>query len=1034
MLEKLVNFALRERLLIVLATILLVVLGAYSFEKLPIDAFPDVTNVQVQIITQAPGMSPIEMEKFVTFPIEIQMSGLPRLVELRSRSKAALSLITVVFEDGVDIYFARQLVLERLIEAKEKLPLNAEPALGPVSTGLGEIYQYTLESPQPGHAEGPEHLMELRTYQDWMVRPILKSVPGVADVNSFGGFVRQYQVIVDPDKLRKFGLSLRDVFEAVAKNNANVGGSVLEQASERYLVRGVGLVTTIEDLEWIVVKEHEGTPVFLREVASVEIGPEVRHGAFVKDGKEGVAGIIMMLRGGNAKEVASRVKARVKEINEGRLLPEGTVVKPFYDRTELVEAAVGTVRKALLEGSVLVILILFLMLGNVRSSLIVTLSLPLAILATFILMRLPFINLTANLMTLGGLAIAIGMMVDGSVVMVENIYRHLTEKRPATNHEKLEVVRHSALEVARPVLFGIGIIIIVFLPLFSLQGIEGKMFTPLASTISLSLFSSILIALLIAPVLSFLLLKAGKEEEVWLVKMIKKLYLPALHSVLRHKRKTVIVAVLLLGGSLALFPLLGTEFIPSMDEGSVSPQIIRLPDISLSQSLRIEEVAHRLMREFPEVRAMASKIGTAEIATDPEGPNTSDPIVVLKPQREWKNFRTKAELVEAMRAELQKIPGVALNMTQPIALRVDELISGVKSQIAIKIFGDDMETLKKKGDEIAQVVSSVQGVADLRVEQVAGQGYLTVELDRQKIARFGLNVSDVQEIIEIAVGGKEATEVLEGDRRVAVVVRFPENKRNSIAAIGAILIPAPNGSTVPLSQLANISLQDGPVQISRENTKRRVVVECNVKNRDIGGFVAEAQAKIKVKIQLPPGYLVSWGGAFENQQRAMKRLMIIVPVAIGLIFFLLFSVFDSFKQAFIVILNLPFALIGGIAALFISGLYLSVPASVGFIALFGVAVLNGIVLVSFINQLRKEGIMTEIAVVKACSYRLRPVLMTALVTMLGLVPLLFATGVGSEVQRPLAVVVIGGLFSSTALTLFVLPAIYTWWVKDPKMG
>lgn len=1032
MIERLVNFALREKFLVIIATVLLVVFGAYSFQKLPIDAFPDVTNIQVQIITQAQGMSPLEVEKFVTFPIEIQMSGLPRLVELRSRSKPALSLITVVFEDGVDIYFARQLVLERLIEAKEKLPPSAEPALGPVSTGLGEIFQYTLESLQPGHPEGPEHLMELRTYQDWMVRPILKSVPGVADVNSFGGFVRQYHVIVDPDKLRKFGLSLREVFEVVAKNNANVGGNILEHASEQYLVRGVGLVTSLRDIEEIVVKEHGNVPILVRDVAEVKIGPEVRQGALVRDGKEGVAGIIMMLRGGNAKEVAARVKAKVKDINDGRLLPEGTAIRPFYDRTELVEAAVGTVRKALLEGSVLVILILFLMLGNARSALIVTLSLPLAVLATFILMRLPFINLSANLMTLGGLAIAIGMMVDGSVVMVENIYRHLTEKRPATSHEKLEIVRHSALEVARPVLFGIGIIIIVFLPLFSLRGIEGKMFTPLASTISLSLFSSIVIALLIAPVLSFLLLKAGKEEEVWLIRAVKKVYLPALHAVLRHRVKTVLVAVVLLAGSLALFPFLGTEFIPSMDEGSITTQMIRLPDISLTQSIRIEEVAHRLIRKFPEVRAIASKIGTAEIATDPEGQNTSDPIVVLKPRREWKNFRSKEKLVDAIRAELEKIPGVALNITQPIALRVDELISGVKSQIAIKIFGDDMKVLKQKAEEIAQAISAVKGVADLRVEQVAGQRYLTVEIDRRKIARFGLNVSDVQEIIEIAVGGKVATEVLEGDRRVDVLVRFPEEKRKSAATIGNILINTPAGLSVPLEQLAQISLQEGPVQISRENIKRRIVVECNVDGRDIGSFVAEAQAKINEKVQLPSGYFVTWGGAFENQQRAMQRLMIIVPAAIGLIFLLLFSAFDSFKQAFIVILNLPFALIGGIVALFISGLYLSVPASVGFIALFGVAVLNGIVLVTFINQLRKEGMMTDIAVVRACSYRLRPVLMTALVTMLGLVPLLFATGVGSEVQRPLAVVVIGGLLSSTALTLFVLPAIYTWWESGKK--
>jgi len=1029
-LNKLIGLALKERLLIIVAAIFLIVFGIYSFQKLPIDAFPDVTNVQVQIISEAPGMSPLEVEKLVTFPVEIQMSGLPKLVELRSLSKSALSMITVVFEDGVDIYFARQLVLERLIEAKEKLPENVEASLGPISTGLGEIYQYALEPPRPDETDSLGQLTDLRTYQDWIVRPILKAVPGVVDVNAFGGFVKQYQVVVDPDRLRKYDLTLRGVFEAVASNNSNVGGNILEHFSEQYLVRGVGLIRTLEDIEEIIVKEHEGTPILVRDVAQITVGPETRQGAFLKDGQEGVAGIVMMLRGGNAKEIVNNVKAKVEEINQNKILPGGTQIKSFYDRTELVQTSINTVTKALLEGAVLVILALFLMLGNFRSALIVALSLPLSVLFTFIMMRLSIINLSANLMTLGGLAIAIGMIVDGSVVMVENIYRHLCEKSPDDHKTKLQVVLESAQQVAKPIVFGVGIIIIVFLPLFSLQDIEGKMFTPLATTICLALFGSILISLLVAPVLSLLLLTKGKEGDVFLLRAVKKIYLPSLHWVLKHKKKTVLVAFAFLIGSLFIFQYLGTEFIPSLDEGSLTPQVIRLPDISLSESVKIEQVAHQLMKKFPEIQTVVSKIGTAEIATDPMGPNISDPLVILRPKKEWKTAQSKEELVEKLREELESIPGIALNITQPIALRVDELISGVKSQIAIKIFGDDMEVLKEKGDQVAKIVSTVRGVTDLRVEQVAGQQYLTVEIDRRKIARYGINVSDVQEIIGIAVGGKTATEVLEGDRRVDVFVRFPEESRNSIAAIGSILINTPSGSAVPLQQLAKISLRQGPVQISRENIKRRIVVECNVDSRDIGSFVAEAQGKIKEQLQLPSGYYITWGGAFESQQRAMTRLKVIVPIAIGLIFFLLFSAFDSFRQAFIVILNLPFALIGGVIALYISGMYLSVPASIGFIALFGVAVLNGIVLVTFINQLRKEGIMKDIAIIKGCTYRLRPVLMTALVAMLGLVPLLLATGVGSEIQKPLAVVVVGGLFSSTILTLLVLPALYSWFERD----
>ncbi len=1026
MIEKIAAFALRQRLLILAAVVIVSIFGIYSLKKVSIDAFPDVTNVQVQVIAEAPGRSPIEVEKFVTFPIEVQMTGLPHLVELRSLSKFGLSMVTIVFEDNVDIYFARQLVLERLIEAKEKLPDGVETALGPISSGLGEIYQYTLE--RPNGKEAADDLMELRTVQDWIVRPILKNIPGVADVNSFGGYVKQYQIIVDPQRLIKYDLSLREISEAVAANNSNAGGNILEHFSEQYIVRGIGMIQSIEDIENIVLKENEGVPVYVKNVAKVEFGPETRQGALVVDGKgEGVAGIVMMIRGGSGKEIVTKVKEKVKEINENQILPSGIQIKPFYDRTELVEKCLETVTRALAEGGILVVIILFLFLGNARSALIVALNLPIAALVTFIAMKQ--MNLSANLMSLGGLAIAIGMMVDGSVVMVENIFRHLSEKG---GHEKnrIQIILEAANEVAKPIVFGITIIIIVFLPLFTLEGMEGKMFSPMAYTISIALFASLILSLTVSPVLCSFFLKGGKDEDVFILRMIKKSYLPLLNKAIKNKAFVVITTVGLFFASLALFPFLGTEFIPILDEGSLTPQIIRLPSIALKESVEIEKLVQRELMKFPEVVTVVSKIGTAEIATDPMGPNLSDPIVVLKPRKEWKTAKSKEELVEKIRESLSKIPGIGLNVSQPIALRVDELISGVKSQIAIKLFGDDMDVLKNKADEIAKIVSKVKGVEDLRVEQVSGQSYVEININRRQIARYGINVADVQEIIETAIGGKAATQVFEGEKRFDVLLRFPEDKRNSIETIGNILVNSPGGAKVPLSQLADVRLVEGPVQISREDSKRRIVIECNVRGRDIGGFVAESQTKLKEKLKLPAGYYITWGGAFENQQRAMKRLMIIVPITIALIFFLLYLTFNSIKQALLIIINLPFALIGGIVALFISRMYLSVPASVGFIALFGVAVLNGVVLVSYINQLRREGIALNEAITSGCERRLRPVLMTAAVAILGLVPILFATGPGSEVQKPLAVVVIGGLITSTLLTLLVLPVLYGWFEQE----
>ncbi|MBI3803548.1 MAG: efflux RND transporter permease subunit [Nitrospirae bacterium] len=1033
MIDRVIEFALRQKMLILIATFLLVGFGLYAFHSIPIDAFPDVTNIQVQVITEAPGRSPVEVEQFITYPIEVQMTGLPKLVELRSLSKFGLSMVTVVFEDDVDIYFARQLILERLIQAKEKLPAGAEPAMGPISTGLGEVYQYTLERPsgaaRPSDQE--EDLMDLRTIEDWIVRPILKTVPGVTDVNAFGGHVKQYQVLIDPDRLKKYDLTLREVFESVSRNNTNAGGNILEHSSERYLIRGVGMIKDLQDIRDIVVKADKGTPVFIRDVAEVRIGVGVRQGALVKDGKgEAVAGIVMMIRGGSGKEVVAGVTRKVEEINRNKTLPGGVTIKPFYDRTELVEKSLETVTRALEEGAVLVVIVLYLFLRNFRGALVVALTLPLAVLSTFIVMWKT--GLTANLMSLGGLAISLGMVVDAAIIQVENVQSHLSD-RPDAEKNKLHTVLRAILEVRKPSLFGELIIAITFIPIMALQGMEGKMFAPLAFTVVIALISSLFLSMSVVPVLCLLFQKGGEEKESLLVHWAKKVYVPLLTWSLGHRAWVVLTALLFLVGSLALVPFLGTEFIPALDEGSLTTQVIRLPSISLPESIEMEKKVQQALLSFPEVETVVSKIGSAEIATDPMGPNVSDPIVVLKPKKEWKSAKTKEELIEKIRVELEKIPGVAYNITQPIALRVDELISGVKSQIAIKLFGDDLDLLKTKAEEIARVVSKVKGVTDLRVEQTAGQPYITIEADRRKIARYGINVADVQEIIETAIGGKEATEIFEGERRFDLILRLPEEKRNSLEAMSNILISSPSGARIPLSELAKLSLTEGPVQITRENSKRRIVVELNVEGRDIGSLVAEAQQNIRTQVKLPEGYYITWGGAFENQQRATKRLSIIVPLTIGLIFFLLYMTFNSFRYAGLIVVNLPLALIGGILGLFFSGLYLSVPASVGFISLLGVAVLNGVVLVTYMNQLVEEGVPVREAVLQGCERRLRPVLMTATVAILGLIPMLFATGPGSEIQKPLATVVIGGLISSTLLTLLVLPSLYSWF-EERRQG
>lgn len=1021
MINPILNFSVRQRLLVVLATLILTGFGWLSLRQIPIDAFPDVTNVQVQVLATAGGMSPPDMEKLVTRPIEIELAGLPKLTEVRSVSKIGLSAITVVFEDGVDDYFARQLVFERLAGARDKIPAGVEVQLGPITTGLGEIFQYTLVSTNKKY-----DATELRTIQQYIVRPILRTVPGVTDVNSFGGLVKQYQVLIKPDRLTSYGITLQQVFEALEKNNANASGNFIEHGSEQYVVRGLGLVKNTKDIENIIVATHEHAPVYVRDVADVQIGAELRQGAVTANGEgEAVAGIVLMLKGASGRDVVNAVKEKLPAIQKA--LPKGVELVPFYDRTDLVKKAIHTVTKALQEGAIFVLIILIVLLADIRSAIIVTLVLPLAALFAFIMMK--WYGLSANLMSLGGLAIGIGMMVDGAVVMVENIHRHLTEKPDeAKQHAhagKTEIVLYAAKEVGRPIVFGIFIIIVVFLPLFTLEGFEGKMFSPLAFTISFALLGSLMLSLTLVPMLcTFFLKQVPHEHDPFHIRWLKHAYLVMLQPCVRRPWLVVLPAILALAGSFALVPRIGSEFLPTLDEGCVGLQTFRIPSISLPQSLELQGRAERILKRFPEVIDVVSKTGRADIASDPMGVEISDVIVTLKPREEWTTAKTKDELVDKMRDAMAELPGVASSFSQPIALRVDELVSGVKSAIGIKIFGDDLDVLKDKADAVARVLAKVPGAADINIEKVSGLAYLQIEIDRDKLARYGINVADVQEVVETAIGGKEATKVYEGQKVFGLAVRFPESARSDVSPIRQILIASPQGALIPLGQLAHVYVTEGPAQISREQAQRRIVVECNVTDRDIGGFVKEAQAKIDASVKLPPGYFITWGGQFENQQRAMKRFSIVVPITIAAIFLLLFGSFNSVKQAFLIIMNIPFALIGGILALIIGHFNISVSASVGFIALFGVAVLNGVVMVSYFNELRREGMNVELAVIKGAILRLRPVLITASVAALGLVPMLFATGPGSEIQKPLAAVVIGGLISSTLLTLFMLPTLY----------
>lgn len=1020
MIDRLVEWALKQRLLVLLGALGIMGGGYLALQGLAVDAFPDVSPVLVQVTTESPGLAPPEVEALVTYPVEVAMNGLPGVTRIQSISAFGLSQVNVYFRDGVDIYFARQLVFERVQAARDAIPAGlGSPALGPVTTGLGQVYQYLVVGEDISTDS-------LRTLQDWVIKPQLRTVPGVTEVLSFGGHVKQFQVQLDPHRLVQYGVTVEEVIGALERNNANAGGGYIVRAPEEYLVRGLGFVTTLADIENVIVAERENTPVYVRNVAQVAFGAEVRRGAVTVNGDaEFVAGIVLKRIFENTSSVIDGVRAKVEAVNRG--LPSGVKVVPFYDQADLVKRAVSTVRDALLEGGALILLVLLLFLGNLRSALIVGTMLPACTLLAFILMRVT--GLSANLMSLGGLAIGIGMMVDGGVVMVENVYRLLSDPGHE-NVPRIPLVRRAALEVARPVSFAIAIIIIVFLPLFTLEGVEGKMFSPLAYTITFAMLGSLLLSLTLIPVLCSLGLKAGAEEETWLLRQIRRRYEPLLDWALAHRRRVIGGAVGALLLSLTMVPFLGTEFVPALEEGSILYRATLAPSAGLDEAIRVAGQLERVAKTFPEVIDVVSKIGRAELGGDPEPVNNVEATVTLQPSADWSSDRTKDQLVDAMREKMAVIPGIALNFSQPIATRVDELLSGVRAQLAIKIFGDNLDSLAAIGTEVQRVVSDIRGAQDVQTEQLLGQPQLLVRVDRRAVARLGLNVDDVLSVVRLAIGGGEAGMVFEGQRRFDIWVRYGASYRATPDDIARVLIPTPTGGRVPLSQLAAIELVEGPKQISREANQRRIVVQANVDGRDLGGFVADAQAAVAREVGLPAGYFITWGGQFENQQRAMARLALIVPVTIGLIFLLLFSSFGSLKQAGLIILNVPFALIGGIVALVVTRQYLSVPASVGFIALFGVAVLNGVVLVSYINQLRAEGLSVTEAVRRGTLLRLRPVLMTALVASLGLVPLLLARGAGSEIQRPLASVVVGGLVTSTLLTLLLLPVLYRYFEPE----
>ncbi|HYM74867.1 MAG TPA: CusA/CzcA family heavy metal efflux RND transporter [Candidatus Dormibacteraeota bacterium] len=1039
MIDKLIAWSIQWRFFVVLLVLALIGAGIYAAIGLPIDAVPDVTTNQVQINTVAPAFTPLEMEQYVTSPIEVAMSSLPHKEAIRSLSQFGLSQVTIVFPDDADLYAVRQLVLERLHDVERDLPPGVAPELAPISTGLGEIYQFTVEDVS---GKGRYSLMERRTLLDWFIKPQLRAVPGVIEVNSFGGKEQQYEVLVDPAKLIGYGLTLRQVIDALSANNINTGGGYLEHGGEQELIRGVGLIRNEADIGNIVVSSHQGTPVYVSSVAEVGRGAQIRQGAATRDGKgETVMGVAMLLKGENSRAVAGRIAERLQQVQKA--LPPGVKIEPFYDRSTLVDRTIRTATRNLIEGGLVVMAVLFLFLLQFRAGLIVSSAIPLAMLVAIIGMR--YFGISANLMSLG--AIDFGLIVDAAVIIVENCVRRLAEKRrelgrALTGNERRSTVREASVEVRKAGQVGEILIIAAYLPIVSLVGIEGKMFRPMAFTVIFALSGALVLSLTLIPALSALLLREPRrvpkgrkaeapslEADNPIIHFIARFYASLLRGAIRHRRLTALGALLFVIACLALYPYLGAEFLPKLDEGALAINVNRLPSVSLSEAVRMSSALEKVVREFPETDTVVSRIGRPEIATDPMGPNMGDTYVFLKPITEWKSAARREELVSKMDERLKaSVPTQAYSFSQPIEFRMQELIEGIgaRSDVVIKIFGDDLDTLREQAGQTARILSKVPGAADVKVEQTSGQPVLQVNIDRAAIARYGINVADVQLVIQTAIAGTEATRVLEGFRRFELVVRLMPEVRQNARDFANLLVSAPNGQRIPLAQLAHIGTETGPVEIARENGQRRISVEANVRGHDIGSFVQQAQADVARNMQLPPGYIMEWGGLWQNLESGRNRLLIVVPVTFLIIFMLLFATFHSARLATLVFTGVPFAVTGGILALLLRGMPFSMSAGVGFIAVSGVAVLNGLVLVAFIGRFHQQGESLETAVYQGTLLRLRPVLMTAAVASLGFLPMALSTSAGAEVQRPLATVVIGGIITSTFLTLLVLPALYPW--------
>ncbi len=1027
--KKFFELVLRNRLLAVVFLVAITGLGVYQYRTLPTDAFPDISPVMVPVFAEAHGMAPEEVERLITFPIESAMNGLPGVRLIKSTSAFGMAVVYVYFNDDVDIYFARQIVSERLASVSGELPeMHEPPGLGPISTGLGEVFMYYLTADSTVETGEKPVDAYLREINDWQIKYQLQSVPGVTKILSMGGHVLQYQVKVNPYALNKYNIGLEDIVDAISANNRNAGGQFLVLGSEEYLVRGIGLIEGRRDLRKIKVKVVDGTPIRLGDVADIDFGREIRRGVVTRNGEEEVvAGIVMKLYGTNTSEVIAGLNERIPEVRES--LPQGVHLVPYYNQSALVGNAVNTMRDALLQGGLLVIFILALFLGNIRSAFIVALALPLCALVAAIFMGVA--GMSANLMSLGGIAIAIGMLGDASIVIVDNIYRLLGSDKSETR-SKRDIIVSACREVARPIIFSVSIIIIVFLPLFTLEGVEGKMFSPMSFTITFALLGSLVAALVFAPVLASFLLKKGKRREFFLVRTLKAAYRPLLRLVLKFRVVVVIVSVLVFILTMFLVPHLGTEFIPALEEGAIQVNITMAPSISLVKATETIMKLERVVNDFDPVEQTVSKIGRPEAGSHPHPVNTSHIQVMLKPREEWRDYGSKQELVEALNHRLSDYPGIQLVFSQPIQNMFDELLSGVKTQLAIKVYGEDLTILRTTAEEIKAAIEPIDGLVDLSTEQSFGQPQVQVIADREACSRYGVDVADILEVVELAVGGEVVSQVFLNTRRFGIHVRYGERYRDDPEAIRSLLVHTSEGVLVPLSQVAEVKTLVGPIQISREKNQRRWIIAGNVRERDMGGVVADIRKVVREQIDLPAGYYLEYGGQFENQERAMKRLGIIVPATLIMIFLLLYMSFGTLRSATLIFINVPLALIGGVLGLFITGEYLSVPASVGFIALFGIAVQNGLVLVSYINQLREEGVPTAEAIERAGLLRLRPVLMTALTTIFGLVPLLLSHGMGSEVQRPLAVVVVFGLLSSTFLTLVLIPALYEWFAPRPK--